>query len=232
MSKVLFVEDNEETQKIFKEIFSDLDVTICSTCAEGEQHLKKNHFDVVVLDLNLPDGNSHDLMKSHEEYLKGSSVLILTAQNHFDDKETAFKHGALDYLQKPFNPKELRLRIMSHLNKHKALASESNLLRVGSLICNLEEQKLYVNSTASEPMELTVYEFRIFKILAKEPNKIFSRNYLLEKIWGNTVAVTPRTIDVHISNLRKKLQNTNVEIISKQGSGYLIHVNTVNTRTS
>ena len=224
MSKILFVEDNQETQIIFKEIFSDLDVTICSNRSEGKDQLSKNHFDVVVLDLMLPDGTAHEIMQEMQEELKGSSVLILTAMDRFNDKEMAFQHGALDYLQKPFNPKELRLRVLSHLNKHKVLANESYLLRIGSLICNLEEQKLYVNSTNSEPMELTVYEFRIFKMLAKEPNRIFSRSDLLERIWGHNVAVTPRTIDVHISNLRKKLQGTNVEIVSKQGSGYLIHV--------
>jgi DNA-binding response OmpR family regulator len=224
MSKILFVEDNEETQAIFKEVFSDLSVTVCSNRKEGAQHLNKTHFDVVVLDLELPDGTAHDLMQEMQDKLKNSSVLILTAKDHFDDKEIAFKHGALDYLQKPFNPKELRLRVMSHMSKRQEFAKESNILRVGSVICNLEEQRLYLNANDKEPTDLTVYEFRIFKMLAKEPNKVISRNDLLEKIWGTTVAVTPRTIDVHVSNLRKKLQTTDVEILSKQGSGYILHI--------
>jgi DNA-binding response OmpR family regulator len=224
MSKVLIVEDNLETQEIIKETLSGLELTICSNCEQVKLQLQSKTYDIVILDITLPDGNCHDLMIGMKESFKSSSILILTCKDQFEDKEKAFLNGALDYIQKPFKPKELRLKVLSHITKRQDLALEFNLLRVGSLICNMEELKLYSNKTNATPKDLTIFEYRIFKHLANTPNSFFTREDLLNKIWGNGSSVTPRTIDVHISNLRKKIQNTDVKILSKQGRGYSLHV--------
>lgn len=221
MQKILCVEDSSVTAQLLKTLLSGYDVTIAKSLQEARASLAKDKFSLLLLDIELPDGTGFELMAELGDNVRFTPVIFLTGRLDFASKASAFALGADDFIVKPFDPKDVRLRIDSKLRKMAVLEQRDQILTIGNLVCNVQEQRLH-KKDGGQSIDLTSLEFRIFRLLATAPNKIFTRPEILERVWGQTISVTERAVDVHISNLRKKLEGTGVNIDAIVGTGYRI----------
>ncbi len=159
--------------------------------------------DAVVLDLMLPDGDGLDvckMLKKDDNYSK-MPIIMLTAKGEETDKVLGLELGADDYITKPFSPRELVARIKAVLRRGQAVGESQKIIIDGIMI----DPQRYEVTVNHKKIELTSTEFRILSILAEKKGRVYTRSQFLDKLWGSEKAVTDRTIDVHIKNLREKL---------------------------
>ncbi len=223
MHKILVVEDAPEILLILENVLQGYDYLFATSLKQAQDLLARTQFSLVLLDVELPDGNAFDFMATAGDKFRGAQVIFLTGRGDLASKASAFSLGADDYIVKPFDANELKLRIDAKLRKFAATANQQSIMRLGRLVCNLQEQRLFKNDTG-QMIDLTFLEFRIFRLLAGTQNKIFSRAEILDRVWGHSISVTDRVVDVHISNLRKKLAGTGVNIEAVIGTGYRLEV--------
>ncbi len=221
MQKILCVDDAPDVLLMMEQIFQGYDYSLASSLQQASGLVDRSKYSVILLDVELPDGSGFDFMTSAIGRLNGSQIIFLTGRNDIASKASAFSLGADDYVVKPFDPTELKFRVDAKLRKAAASVNQQSLLRVGGLVCNLQDQTV-CKTDSGEPLDLTFIEFKIFRLLATTPNKIFGRSEILDRVWGHAVSVTDRVVDVHISNLRKKIMNNGVTIEAVIGTGYRI----------
>jgi len=177
--------------------------------------------DLIVLDLMLPDTDGIEIckyLKSKEEF-KTIPIIMLTARTTEADKVLGLELGADDYVTKPFSPRELVARVKAVLRR-KATQDTSKKIKIGDiLLIDLDKFEVFVEN---KKVDLTPTEFRILKILSTRKGWVFTRNQILDHLWGMDKAVLDRTIDVHIKNLREKLGKAKKFIKSVRGVGYKI----------
>ncbi|HEC77970.1 MAG TPA: response regulator transcription factor [candidate division WOR-3 bacterium] len=175
--------------------------------------------DLIILDLMLPDADGFDICK----YLKNSDefshipIIILTARGEETDRVLGLELGADDYVTKPFSLRELVARVKAVLRR-KERKEETKKIEIGGIL-TIDLQK-YEVTMGSKKIELTPTEFRILKILSERKGWVYTRNQILENLWGRDKDVFDRTIDVHIKNLRKKLGPAGKFIKNVRGIGY------------
>lgn len=174
--------------------------------------------DLVVLDLMLPDADGLDVCRylRSEPRLAAVPVIMLTARSEETDRVVGLETGADDYVVKPFSPRELVARVRAVLRRREA-KSQPAAIAVGSLEIDPEHFRV---SVEGKPVDLTATEFRILEILARQPGRVFSRDQLLEGVWGYDKPVIDRVIDTHIRNLREKLGTAGDAIRTVRGVGY------------
>ncbi len=175
--------------------------------------------DLVVLDLMLPDADGLDVCKELKREAKTASVpvIMLTARGDEFDRVLGLELGADDYITKPFSPKELVARVKAVLRRQENKAA-TQIIELGpGATIDLNRFEVKVDG---RKVDLTTTEFKILAILAERRGWVFSRNELLDRLWGTEKAVLDRTIDVHITNLRKKLKRTGRLIKNVRGVGY------------
>ncbi len=160
--------------------------------------------DLIILDLMLPDGDGLELCKSLKKESRFSSIpiIILSAKGEEVDKILGLELGADDYVTKPFSPKELLARVKAILRRH-TIESPSPIITLGNSIVIHTER--YEVTNQGQKIELTSTEFKILALLAGKKGRVFSRDQILDHLWGDDKIVIDRTIDVHIRNLRDKL---------------------------
>jgi len=175
--------------------------------------------DLIILDLMLPDADGLEICKYIRKEDKFSSIpiIMLTAKGDETDKILGLEFGADDYVTKPFSPRELVARVKAVLRRHKEI-EESKKLEIGRIMeINLEKYEVIVEGKRKE---LTSTEFRILKLLSSKKGRVFTRNDILDYLWGHEKIVLDRTIDVHIKNLRDKLGKAGQFIKNIRGVGY------------
>jgi DNA-binding response OmpR family regulator len=176
---------------------------------------------LIILDLMLPDLDGLDVCKRLKagERTAGIPILILTAKGDETDVVLGLELGADDYMVKPFSPKELVARVRAILRRpHEAGREAPPKWRVGDIL-EIDEREHAVR-VGDHRVEVTATEFAILKVLARNPGWVFSRDQLLDKVWGEDKAALDRTIDVHVKNLRDKLGKAGGLIKSVRGVGY------------
>jgi two-component system phosphate regulon response regulator PhoB/two-component system alkaline phosphatase synthesis response regulator PhoP len=190
----------------------------------GEKFFKEieaQHPELVILDLMLEDTDGLEICKKlkNNENTRDIAVIMLTARADEIDKILGLELGADDYITKPFSPKELVARIKAVLRRKNRMAESSeHLIKFGELlVINSEKFQVLVRGKS---IELTSTEFKILEALAKRPGWVFSREKLLDYIWGYEKAVVDRTVDVHIRHLREKLGDAGDYIKNIRGVGY------------
>lgn len=222
--KILLIEDNEEMQMAVSHVFKrECHLTMASSIKEARSHLEKVKFDLVLLDLSLPDGDGFKICTyiRQSESIRETPVIFLSGRNEIEDKEMAFSIGADDYIIKPVESRELRARVMARLERSRQKMEE--ILVLGNLKFYVALQKVTViNGTVETKLELTSNEFKLLYQFATHEDHVYSRNHLLTAIWGENIHLLERTIDTHVSNLRKKLgqAQAHYEIIPIRGIGY------------
>ncbi len=232
MQKILCVDDAPDVLLMMEQIFQGYDYSLASSLKQASGLVDRTKYSVILLDVELPDGSGFDFMTSQPSRLSGSQVIFLTGRGDIASKASAFSLGADDYVVKPFDPAELKFRVDAKLRKAATNANQQAILRVGNLTCNLQDQTV-CKTESGQPLDLTFIEFKIFRLLASTPNKIFSRSEILDRVWGHAISVTDRVVDVHISNLRKKINDSGVSIEAVIGTGYrIINVNAATTESA
>jgi two-component system phosphate regulon response regulator PhoB len=152
--------------------------------------------------------------------LRDLPIIFITGRSEIEDKEMAFSMGADDYIVKPMSTRELRARVLGRLRRAQKVGEN---FTVGNLKFELPLQKVIIlNGTLESSLDTTSLEFRILLYFAKHEDHIFSRNQLLTAVWGENVHLLERTVDTHISHLRKKLKEAGSDITIRpiHGSGY------------
>lgn len=181
---------------------------------------RQETLDLIILDLMMPGlSGSEACMKIRE--FSDVPIIMLTARSEDADKIMGFACGADDYVTKPFNILELKARVRALLRRAAGVQrSQGSLLTVGKLTLNTEER---VAIRDGEPVELTAKEYDLIELLMRNPRRVYSRENLMNVVWGYTYAGDYRTVDVHIRRLREKLEENPAEpdhILTKWGVGY------------
>lgn len=184
--------------------------------------------DLILLDIMLPGKSGYDICRELREEGNNTPIIMITAKSDEVDKVTGLDCGADDYISKPFGIRELMARIKAVLRRYELTSSaavsgkEETVISVGNLIINVERHEVKVNE---RPVELTLKEFELLQYLAENRGHVFSRDQLLNNVWGINYLGESRTVDVHIRHLRQKLfdadgGNSCIETI--RGKGYKI----------
>ena len=189
---------------------------------EAVQLVQEQHPDLVVLDVMMPEMDGLTACSKIREF-SNIPIIMLTAKTDDMDKLIGFDHGADDYLTKPFNILELKARIRALLRRAKFAAPQeqpSNTLTIGTITLDLDARNAY---RAGVLADLTAKEFDVIEFLMRNPNRVYSREALLDTIWTYEYRSDIRTVDVHIRRLREKLEENSAEpqyIMTKWGVGY------------
>ena len=173
-------------------------------------------YDVIVLDIMLPLKSGLEILKEIRDRDITTPVLMLTAKGTVDDKVKGLDLGADDYLVKPFSAKELFARIRA-LSRRPDNEIKGECIDFENISFNTKKNTL---QTESEEYKLSVKEAKILEMLIKRPNQVFTREQILDRVWGFDKEVNENNIEIYVHNLRKKLADTNVKIDTIRGVGY------------
>ena len=189
---------------------------VLETGGEFLRRIKKNKIDLVVLEWDLPDCSGIDICKLlNEEF--NVPVIIITSRNDMDDKILALSVGADDYIIKPFEVREIIARTKAILSRiSKINVNDYKKIEVNDIVINKEEKTV---TKGGDRIEVTPKEFELLSYFINHPNKVFTREVLLEKVWGYEYSADTRTVDTHVQRLRKKV-NLNNQIQTVFGVGY------------
>ncbi len=223
MQKILVVEDSLEISSVVTNALAALRVQIivATSVSDALRQMQNQAFDLIILDLVLPDGDGLDVLSRVRESAEQhkTAVFVLSSKSDISSKISAFSIGADDYMTKPFNLLELRARVESKLKRQTIESGTEENVFVGPFVLEVNKFSVLIKSI-NKTIHLSPIEFRLLCLFAKRPGNIFSREQILDQIWGSDVHVTDRTIDTHVYTLRKKLGEYGEYIKSVQGEGY------------
>ncbi len=221
--KILVVDDEKLLVKGIKFNLEN-DGFEVSTAYDGEEAVelaKTGGFDLIILDLMMPKLGGLDACMQIREF-SNVPIIMLTAKGEDMDKLIGFEHGTDDYLTKPFNILELKARIRALLRRSAPQEKGENTNRItcGDITLDSDERNAYKNG---KPVELTAREFDLMELLMRNPGHVYSRENLLNLIWGYEYQGEIRSVDVHVRRLREKLERVPAQpeyIMTKWGVGY------------
>ena len=182
-------------------------------------------FDCFIFDVSMPGMTGIDLLRRVRDRGINTPTMFLTAHDSLDDKVAGFEAGADDYLGKPFNPRELEVRVEALLRRSHGAppAVDGDRIAVGELVIDKRRHEV---SLSGARVDLTPLEFQILELLASEPGRAWSRNALLDQVWSTEYEGYQRNIDPHINRLRKKLESDPKNphyVLTVRGVGYKLN---------
>lgn len=213
--KILVIEDEMNIQELLKYNLekNGYSVVVADNGTDGIEQARNNVPDLILLDIMLPGIDGLEVCKilRMDKTTKKVPIFMLTAKGEELDKILGLELGADDYITKPFSIKELIARIRAAMRRKNEDSSEkgeegkgSSVLRIGNIEINSEKYEVRKNG---EKLVLTLKEYELLKMLAENSNKVMTRDFLLDKIWGYDYAGETRTVDVHIRHLRRKIED-------------------------
>ena len=219
--RILIIEDNEEINDILKEAVtaSGYEAVQSFSGSEGLLRFSSEDFDMVLLDLMLPGIKGEEVLSKIKEK-SDIPVLVLSAKTDIEGKVNLLRDGASDYITKPFDVREVLARIDLHL-KNKTSKAPFNEITYNEITVNDESHKCFVNGNE---ISLTKHEFNLLKLLIMHPEKVYSKRELFELAWEENYVGEDNTVNVHISNIRKKIRehSDNEYIKAVWGIGFRI----------
>lgn len=204
MHSILIVEDDTSINALLKEALEkeNYRCTQAFSGTEARMLLQMNSYSVVLLDLMLPGISGEEVLKEIRK--KGSTpVIVLTARDTIDDKVEYLRSGADDYITKPFNIQEVLARVLVQIRRNEGAGEEENLCYQGM---ELDKTNFCVRIEGTELSKITKQEFSILELLLRHPKKVFSKEEIFEYAWEEAYMGETKTLDVHISNIRKKIK--------------------------
>ncbi len=205
--RVVIIEDEKDIVELVRYNFQKegYEVQGFSQGGEALEYLRRSPADVVLLDILLPGEDGFSLCRRlrADERLKSLPVIFLTAKGEEIDRVLGLELGADDYVVKPFSPRELMARVKAVLRRQERVPEKLDVIEAPGLRLDARTQEVTVRG---QPVELSTLEFRLLHFLASHPRQVFSRDRLLDQVWGQDRFVTPRTVDVHIRRLREKIE--------------------------
>jgi two-component system response regulator CpxR len=224
---ILLADDDTVLAELLAEYLQGEDYLV-TVVNDGEAALSasKTPKDMIILDIMMPRMDGLDVLKAVRQNDNETPVIMLTARGDDIDRILGLELGADDYMPKPCNPRELLARIKAILRRSSATdkksATQTDKLTIGDLQMNLHNRQVALKE---ETLVLTQTEFDILQMLMQVPDELISKNQISEEILGRKLGAYDRSIDVHISNLRRKITESDVlSIQTVRGSGYLLHL--------
>ncbi len=226
MKRILIIEDDKDIVELVRYNLEkeDFQVLAMADGVSGLAQVKKSPPDLLLLDLMLPKLSGLEICKDirRDASLNRLPILILTARGDEADRVVGLELGADDYVTKPFSPRELVARVKALLRRAEpAVGEPTKSLEVGKLVIDPASYRV---TRAGKPILLSTLEFRLLYYLASRPNKVFSRDQLLDAVWGSERFVTPRSVDVYVRRLREKIEpdpENPTHLKTVRGAGYL-----------
>jgi len=208
MKKILIIEDDisiAELERDYLEI-NGFEVKIESSGKKGVDKASRERFDLIILDLMLPEVDGFQICKELRERLD-IPILMVSAKGEGIDKIRGLGLGADDYITKPFSPNELVARVKAHLSRYERLTNKDKesveIIEINGLSLDSYSRRVFIND---REITLTSKEFDILLLLAKNPNRVFSKDEIFEKIWGFNSLGDISTVTVHIRKIREKIE--------------------------
>lgn len=223
-TKILLVDDDPDILELLEYNLAKENYVLAKA-VNGQQALelaKTFKPNLVILDVMMPilDGIETARQMKLMPELKSTIILFLTARGEEYTEIAAFEAGGTDYVVKPIKPRALVSRIKSMLNREgRSTENSQEIIQIGDLVINRTQ---YSASFQGRLLVLPKKEFELLSFLARNPNKVFNRDELLEKVWGTDVYVVERTVDVHIRKLREKIPEYYIKTL--KGVGYLFSI--------
>lgn len=224
MTKILIIEDEEPIRMALEDDFclENYEVAVATDGIEGLAKAADPNIDLIILDIMLPGMNGFEICKKLRNKGVKTPVIMLTARGQEIDRVLGLELGADDYVTKPFSPRELQARVKAILRRMENGSDNrnDNLFRSESLEVDFRK---YTCRKNGEVVSLTSHEFTLLKYLIMNRDRVIDRDELLDEVWGRNVFVTPHTVDTHIANLRKKIEDDPSDprlILSIRGVGY------------
>lgn len=218
MNRILLVEDDERLQQLYQSVLerSGFLVFAVANGTEALKRLESTQVDVIITDIMMPVMDGYELLETLRSSRVETPVLIITAKADFEDKKKGFQLGTDDYMTKPVDVNEMVLRVEALLRRAKI--NHSHQLNIGQTSLN---QETYEVIKQGQAILLPQKEFQLLYKLLSYPNKIFTRQQLMDDIWGLDTNTEERTIDVHIKRLRTRfIENDDFQIMTVRGLGY------------
>lgn len=219
--RVLLVEDEVRLTDALEHLLKQqkIDVDIANDGLEGMILAERNLYDVIVLDIMLPGKSGLDILKNVRNKGNKTPILLLTARDTVEDKVKGLDMGADDYLVKPFATSELLARIRALYRRIPAIYTGDKLY-LGNI--ELDANNMMV-AIENEVLKLSTKEVQLLELFLRRPGQIFSKEQILDRVWGYDAQVNENNIEIHVHNLRKKLENkTSVSIVTIRGVGYTL----------
>ena len=225
MRRVLIIEDDKDIIELVRYNLEKegYQVAALGDGVSGLAQIKKAAPDILLLDLMLPRLSGLEICKviRSDERLNRLPILMLTARSEEADRVLGLEIGADDYVTKPFSPRELVARVKALLRRAEPLTESAHAIEAGALLIDPTAYRVTRNGV---PVTLSTLEFRLLYFLASHQNRVFSRDQLLDEVWGNERFVTPRSVDVYIRRLREKVEEDSekpIHLKTIRGAGYL-----------
>lgn len=224
MVSILLIEDDERVAELVKkglEQTGDYSVTIVGDGKEGKHVALSHPFDLVITDIMLPSMNGTEVCQQIKEKRPDLPVIMLTALGTTDEKVEGFDAGADDYMVKPFEVRELTVRIRAVLKRFQDNLKFDNLLSFGSLTLDRSQKKV---TREQQEIKLTPKEFNLLEYFLKHPNRVLTREEIAKKVWDTHFDTGTNFIDVYINYLRKKIDKpfSTPLIHTKPGMGFIL----------
>jgi two-component system phosphate regulon response regulator PhoB len=208
MKRVLLIEDDRDIVELVRYNLEreGFQVAAATDGASGLAQIRKTPPDILLLDLMLPKLSGLDICKEirRDSTLNRLPILMLTARGEEADRVVGLEMGADDYVTKPFSPRELGARVKALLRRTEPTNEPRRVIEARGLSIDPSSYRV---AREGKPVTLSTLEFRLLYYLATRPNRVFTRDQLLDAVWGTERFVTPRSVDVYIRRLREKVEN-------------------------
>lgn len=220
MLKILIAEDDRELRQLFSHVLTRNGYAVkgVSNGKEALDAMDNDYFDLVITDIMMPVLDGYELVRQLRDTGNITPVLMITAKDAFDDMSQGFVSGTDDYMVKPVNVNEMLLRVKALLRRAQMINDRRQV--VGNTVMELDSLTV---TTDTESMVLPQKEFMLLYKMLSYPGKIFTRNQLMDEIWGYDNESDTHTVDVHIGRLRERFRNnTDFKIVTMRGVGYKV----------
>ena len=220
MLKILIAEDDRELRQLFSHVLTKNGYAVkgVSNGKEALDAMDNDYFDLIITDIMMPIMDGYTLVQQLRDTNNITPVLMITAKDAFDDMSQGFVSGTDDYMVKPVNVNEMLLRVKALLRRAQMINDRRQV--VGNTVMELDSLTV---TTDTESMVLPQKEFMLLYKMLSYPGKIFTRNQLMDEIWGYDNESDTHTVDVHIGRLRERFRNnTDFKIVTMRGVGYKV----------
>ncbi len=224
MGKILLIDDSKDTHLILQQVFdNDHVLKSAYNLHQAKVIMEHENFDLILLDIGLPDGDGLEFCadlrtrKSTQE----TPIIFLTGKDEISAKSIGFSLGAEDYIVKPFNVAEVKLRCVSKLRKYLERDRREAVQTIGDLRFEVPSQRAFLRKDGGEKrLDLTPTGFKLLFYFCQNESQIFTRDQLISAIWGQGTFIVERTVDTHIGAIRKQLVGSSTTIQAVHGYGY------------
>lgn len=226
MFHILHIDQSQEFNSFLTSaLYRSANFSWAPNLSKARKIIASEKIDLILLDIIFPDGDGIDFCYSLQNNQQKTPIIVLTSHNDLSKKILSFAAGADDYITRPFHQIEFQAKLDSKLRNHSMQSIASDVVKWQEIQIIKSKQDITIfdqeNPNREKKIELTVKEYKILILFTKSIGVILSRDTILNRIWGNNVFVSPRSVDTHISKLRKKLGHISHIIQSIHGSGYL-----------